>query len=169
MLKELLLKQQETREVLDEKLIQLKKQEEVIQNKKDRIYKKLAENSIRGVVLKPLAKAICERMNIKYYEFYGPFGLNAEISIYFSNYSEKESRSKKMGINQEIDIVHVTTYSLLELEIREDGIYYWDGVTQTNKYEQGSIGYYNNFNHVKKPLPNDLEDIIKVLRYKERK
>lgn len=163
MLNELLTKRKETGQALQNKLEQLKKQEETIKQRKEVIRCKIYKNSMFNTVYRPLAKAICERLNIKYFELYGPFGLNQETSIYFSNHSRKESRSRKLGIEASIDITHVKTYSLLDLETREDGIYYWDGVTKVNDYEKGSIGYYNGLNKVKKPLPNDLEDIIKVL------
>ena len=43
-----------------------------------------APNWINNLV-KPLAKEIKKRLGMKAYDIYGPFGLDCEVSIYFSN------------------------------------------------------------------------------------
>ena len=119
------------------------------------------------LIYNPLAEAICQKMGIKYYSIYGPFGLDSETSIFFSNVSQKPSKSEKLGLCRPIDICNVDTYGLYDLVTRgkdEMEIHYATG-EETNEFSKGSIGYLNGFNRVRKPLPDNLDDIVKVLRF----
>lgn len=132
---------------------------------------RLKDFTDKKLIYEPLAKAICQKMGIKYYAFYGPFGLDAETSIFFSNESEKPSKSEKFGLCRPIDICNVDTYGLYDLVTRgENGmeIHYATG-EETNEFAKGSIGYYNGFNRIRKPLPDNLDEIIKVLRFSPAK
>lgn len=123
------------------------------------------------LIYKPLAEAICQKMNIKYYEIYGPFGLDHETSIFFSNESKKPSKSEKFGLCRPIDICNVDTYGLYDLVTRgenETEVHYATG-EETNEFPKDSIGYLNGFNRVRKPLPDSLDEIIKVLRFSPAK
>ena len=125
----------------------------------------------KKLIYKPLAEAICQKMNIKYYEIYGPFGLDNETSIFFSNVSQKPSKSEKLGLCRPIDICNVDTYGLYDLVTRgknEMEIHYATG-EETNEFAKDSIGYLNGFNRVRKPLPDSLDEIIKVLRFSPAK
>ena len=141
---------------------------EQLENKIDHLQTKInklekIDTSFHALIYTPLAKAICEKMNIKYYSIYGPFGLNAELSIYFSNYPVKESKSNKIGIETNIEITKVETYSL-DMIINYNKIWYWNG-QMTNDYPKNSIGYYNGFNKVRVELPNTIDEIVKILQY----
>lgn len=123
------------------------------------------------LIYKPLAEAICQKMGIKYYQIYGPFGLDCETSIFFSNESEKPSKSEKFGICRPIDICNVDTYGLYDLVVRGENqmeIHYATG-EETNEFAKDSIGYLNGFNRVRKLLPDNLDEIIKVLRFSPAK
>ena len=123
------------------------------------------------LIYKPLAEAICQKMGIKYYEIYGPFGLDCETSIFFSNESKKPSKSEKLGLCRPIDICNVDTYGLYDLVTRGDNeteVHYATG-EETNEFTKDSIGYLNGFNRVRKPLPDNLDEIIQVLRFNPMK
>ena len=106
------------------------------------------------LIYKPLAEAICKKMGIKYYTIYGPFGLDNETSIFFSNVSQKPSKSEKLGLCRPINICNVDTYGLYDLVTRGE-----------NEMEI----HYATGEGVRKPLPDNLDDIIKVLRFSPAK
>ena len=143
----------------------LENQKHIIEEKLEKLWK--VNKSDIKLIYTPLAKAICEKMNLKFYEFYGPFGLNQETSIYFSNYSTKKTKSNKIGICAPIAICEVDTYSL-DLVRNDDTVDYWTG-EQTNEFAKGTLGYYNGFNKVREPLPDSLDEIVKLLRYSKGK
>lgn len=62
------------------------KQEDIIERAQNklRIIKDKAPSWINNL-LKPLAKEIKKRLKMKAYEIYGPFGLDCETFVYFSN------------------------------------------------------------------------------------
>lgn len=158
----------------------------VLEEKKRKVEEQIKKlkwvNRIDGFLI-PLAKEICERAKIKYFEIYGPFGLESETSIYFSNQAEKESKSEKYGIETTINICNVETWSLMtrlsELDILEQdepGTYnfykhildinlrYYSGKS-TNDFKEGTIGYYNGLNDIYLNAPQDIDEIIKILRH----
>ena len=115
-------------------------------------------------ILIPLATEICKRKGFKHFEIYGPFGLTCETSIYFSNIPHTETDK----MQTKIDICKVDTWgiTLTPTNKCESEYEYWTG-EQTNDYQQGSIGWLNGMNNVYKPLPNDIDEIIKLLRFSE--
>lgn len=137
--------------------------QKAIKDKIARLQKKLEKHAktypyMVQEVLVPLAKEIKSRCGFKAYEFYGPFGIENEISIYFSN----------NGVDGDIKICEVETWCL---ELRPhygehdlDGFTYWNGET-VNRFAPGTIGELNGLNKVYVQLPNDIDEIIKSLRH----
>jgi len=110
-------------------------------------------------VLVPLANEIKSRTGLKYFEIYGPFGVEGETTIYFSNH----------GRDGDIKICEVETYHItIEYSYNEnnelDHLVYWTGET-TNRFPKGTIGELNGLNNVYAPLPTDIDEIIKLLRH----
>ena len=113
-------------------------------------------NWIENLIV-PLAKEIKQRLrdkglDIKAYEIYGPFGMQNEISIYFSNH----------GKDGNIEITKVKTLSItIRPQWRHNENY-----TKATGFELSYCtslsdnGYYKDF----APLPNDIDEIIKRLR-----
>lgn len=169
MLNELIIKAREAQQRRWEKIHKLEEKKEAIELKINNEWRKNFGDI--KLIYEPLAEAICQKMGVKYYEIYGPFGLDNETSIYFSNESKKPSKSKKLGLRRPIDICNVDTYGLYDLVTRgKNGmeIHYATG-EETNEFEKGSIGYYNGFNRIRKPLSDNLDEIIKVLRFSPAK
>ena len=111
-------------------------------------------------VLVPLAVAIASELGGLPYEFYGPFGLSCETSVYFFPTDGH-------------DITKDETYSLTVYpEYREGGYGYVNGFylaydtgRRLDTYRPGSIGDLNNFNNVKEELPDSLEEIVALLKH----
>lgn len=126
---------------------------EYYENKLEK-HKKKYLNWIDGIVI-PLAKELSKRFNLSY-EIYGPFGLCCETSIYL-----KEDKNKS--------ITEQTTFSITvepkDLSIGE--LVYRTG-ERTNKYPQGSIGELNGFDCITKPMPDTIDEIIKLMHKSER-
>lgn len=107
-------------------------------------------NWVDGIV-KPLAEKIAKRFNL-YYDIYGPFGLDCQTSIYWSDKPEFDiCKDRKIKIT-----LYPRNYGKGQID-------YWTG-EETNQYPKGSIGELNGFNYVKASLPLDIKEIIKLLR-----
>lgn len=108
----------------------------------------------------PLAKELKERLGLKAYDIYGPFGIECETSMYLSDY----------GKDKDIEITKVNTFSLTvrpHWEGNNFSLTYRTGQT-TNEYAKGTIGYLNGLNDIYAPLPNTIEEIIKLLKFNEK-
>ena len=169
MLNELIINARNKQKTHWDKIHKLEEKKEIIENKIKKEWRK--DFSDIKLIYKPLAEAICQKMGIKYYEIYGPFGLDCETSIFFSNESKKPSKSNKFGLCKPIDICEADTYGLYDLVTKGENemeIRYATG-EETNEFPKGSIGYLNGFNRVRKPLPDSLDEIIKILRFSPAK
>ena len=129
---------------IDEKIIQKKQQIERLEKKRNKVYYSF---SWHEDVVKRLMKDLEEKTGLTG-EIYGPFGMRAATSIYLRKDMTK-------GICEQ------TTLSI-ELEEREDGTYYYTG-KNTKNYPSGSIGEINGMNHIMAPLPETIDEIVKVL------
>lgn len=120
--------------------------------------KELEKNYISWVDgwLIPLGKEIMKRTGFKYYEIYGPFGLNCQTTIYFSN--ERKGKSDRRKGESNIDICNVETWGLT---VRYGRVY--ETSEKTGEYQKGSIGDLNGFDIVCKAIPDDINSIIKLL------
>lgn len=115
---------------------------------------KLNNNSPSWVknILVPLAKEIKKRLkakglDIKAYDIYGPFGCACETSIYFSSH----------GKDGHIEITKVKTLSVtIRPQWKHNETY-----TRATGFE---LTYWVNALVGFKPLPYDIDGIIKILR-----
>ncbi len=114
-------------------------------NKYEKIYIKAAKKSGHAswldTAITPLAVDL-EEATGKPVEISGPFGLRAEVWV-------------KVGE----DFIRLTP------EFPEGGfkLYYDTGET-TSTFQPGTLGDFNGMNNVSAPLPDTLEEIIKLLR-----
>lgn len=106
-------------------------------------------------VLKPLADTISRNLGNLPYEFYGPFGLTSETSVYFFPGEGRDiTKDESFGI----DVVPA-------FESEELGgfhLLYWTGET-TEEYRRGSIGWMNGMNKVRKELPDSIDEIMPLI------
>ena len=124
------------------------------------------ENSYVGWIdgiLIPLTKELMKRKGLKYFEIYGPFGLQCETSIYMSNERTGPSRKGSRG-ESDIAICDVDTWSL---KVHPD-MKYRTGKT-ISRYPKGSIGELNGGNDIYEDLPDDIDEIVKLLEFSKGK
>ena len=129
---------------IDERIEQREQQIKRLEKKRKKVYYSF---SWRDDVVVRLMKDLEEKTGLTG-EIYGPYGLRAATSIYL-----REDMTK--GICEQ------TTLSI-ELEEREDGTYYHTG-KYSNQFASGTIGEINGMNHIMAPLPETIDEIVKVL------
>lgn len=136
------------------------KEERLIEMHKKRLNKLESTGGWIEHVLRPLSDRISKRLGGMPYEIYGPFGLGCETSVYFF-------ASGKIG-----DICKDETYGITVHPQSRDGFGTWEerfyltyntGET-CNNYQPGTIGYLNGFNNVEAPLPDDLDEIMEIVK-----
>lgn len=122
------------------------KLENTISRAEERL-KRLNKNSPSWVrnLLVPLAKEIKKRLNMKAYDIYGPFGCECETTIYWSN-EGKDGNIK-----------------ICEVETKQLQVYpHWK--TDENFNTVGfELEYYELVSRTRKPLPHDINEIIKLI------
>lgn len=92
-----------------------------------------------------LANDLSEATGLKY-NISGPFGLRAEVYI-------------SLGPEEKEKFIVVTP------EFPDSGLkLYYDTGVMTKDYQPNTLGDYNGMNNVREPLPDTLEEIVKVLR-----
>ncbi len=114
-------------------------------NKYEKIYIKAAEKTGHASWLDTAIASLAvdlEEATGKPVEISGPYGLRAEVWV-------------KVGG----DFIRLTP------EFPDGGFkLYYDTGEATNTYQPGTLGYFNGMNNVSVPLPDTLEEIIKLLR-----
>ena len=126
--------------------------------------KKLKSPSWVRNILVPLAKELKDRLGLKAYEIYGPFGTECATSIYLSNYGKdgniEITKAETWSITVRLQWGHNETYT----QTTGFEITYRTGET-TNRYAPGTVGYYNGLNDIYAPLPNTIDEILKLLEH----
>lgn len=100
-----------------------------------RVLKDKAPSWINNL-LKPLAKEIKKRLNMKAYDIYGPFGLDCQTSVYFSNHG-KDGHIEATKVNA----LRLTVYPSLK----------------NNEFDLAC-------EDMTTPLPRTIDEIIKLLK-----
>lgn len=103
-----------------------------------------------SAIIEPLAKKLSEHFGMPY-EIYGPFGLEAETSIYL-----------RKNMDESISDQPTISITLRPTEKSETKLLYDTG-ERTNQYARGSIGWLNNMNAVCLPLPMEFKEILKLV------
>lgn len=70
------------------------------------------------------------------------------------------------GLRAEVMIEVGKSYLLITPEFPDGNLrLYYDTWETTNDYPKESLGSWNNIHHVRAPLPDSMEDIVKLLRH----
>ncbi len=134
----------------------------------NRLEKKQHEDNWINSLLHPLAATLTPLLNCERYKIYGPFGLRASTTICFL----------KQGTDDTTYVLSLT----MRTEYNDDARYkerycpastkgiclYYDTFKRTNEYPQGSIGELNGYNNIEEPLPDDFQEIVKILKQQEK-
>lgn len=113
--------------------------------------KKLKWVSWVDVIVGGFAKEICDRFDL-HYDIYGPFGMSCRTSVYFC-------KKEKFNICED-QVIKIT---IVPQNLVSGLLCYETGET-TNEYQKGSIGEMNGYNNVIAELPNDINEIIMLLK-----
>ena len=117
----------------------------------------------------PLAEILTPLLECETYEILGPFGLRAETSIWFK---KKDSTAKycdyslTLTVHNEWDKDNYYKGQYCMSTMKSVHLRY-DTYERDNTYQHGSIGALNGFNKIEAPLPESIDDIVKLI--KERK
>ena len=114
----------------------------------------------------PLAEILTPLLECESYEILGPFGLRAETSIWFK---KKDSTAKYCDYS-----LTLTVHNEWETDNHYKGQYCmntmksvhlrYDTYERDNSYERGSIGELNGFNKIEAPLPESIDEIVKIIK-----
>lgn len=144
------------------------KSKERIENKIDKLESQLKELDHNKKTwcdwVRDLALELMKETGMKYYQIYGPFGMNCETSIYLSNKRKGPEKHWKWNDESDIEICKVKT---LRITLRPDWTY--DSGKRTNRYAPMTIGDLNGENKVFEPLPNEIKDIVRIMKRQNRK
>ena len=114
----------------------------------------------------PLAEILTPLLECESYEILGPFGLRAETSIWFK---KKDSTAKccdyslSLTIHNEWETDHnykerYCMGAMKSVQLR------YDTYQRDNSYAHGSIGELNGFNKIEAPLPESIDEIVKIIK-----
>ena len=114
----------------------------------------------------PLAEILTPLLECESYEILGPFGLRGETSIWFK---KKDSTAKYCDYS-----LTLTVHNEWETDNHYKGQYCmntmksvhlrYDTYERDNSYERGSIGELNGFNKIEAPLPESIDEIVKIIK-----
>ena len=114
----------------------------------------------------PLAEILTPLLECESYEILSPFGLRAETSIWFK---KKDSTAKYCDYS-----LTLTVHNEWETDNHYKGQYCmntmksvhlrYDTYERDNSYERGSIGELNGFNKIEAPLPESIDEIVKIIK-----
>ncbi len=156
------------RRAVAEKICDKERSIERLQRQIEKLEKSQYEDNWMTTLLHPLAAALTPLLECERYKIYGPFGLRASTSICFM----------KQGSDETGYILSLT----MRTDYNEDALYkdrycpattksvqlFYDTFKRTKQYPEGSIGELNGFNNIEAPLPDDLQDIVKILKQQEK-
>lgn len=154
-----LAKEQEERRI-NEKIVERELQIKRLEKKKGKI-----GGWIDNLVI-PLAMILMPLLDCETYEILGPFGLRGETSIWFKKpNSTAQYCDYRLCLTVETKYDKNYTYKgeycspvMSEVFLR------YDTGVRVNEYQEGSIGYLNGYNNVEAPLPNSIDEIIKIIK-----
>ena len=128
-------------------------------------HKRYSDGWVKCLV-EPLAKVLTPLLGCEKYEIYGPFGLRAYVSIHFEKPNAKneyDCYSLSLTCSCEYNDDNNYKGEYCSSSMKSVSLNYDTG-KRTQEYPQGSIGWLNGFDVIEKPLPNDINEIIKIIK-----
>ena len=114
----------------------------------------------------PLAKILMPLLECESYEILGPFGLRGETSIWFKKpNSTAQYCDYRLCLTVETKYDKNYTYKGSYCSPVMNEVYLsYDTGKRNNEYQEGSIGYLNGYNNVEAPLPESIDEIVKIIK-----
>jgi DNA repair exonuclease SbcCD ATPase subunit len=145
-------KRKELEEKIEKKESQVNKLKNDIEKLEQR-KRKLEHPSWIEYLVKPLAKELSKKLNMPY-EIYGPFGLRAEITIYFK-------KDKNKSITEQL----VKRLTIIPMDLSKAELGYETGrKIEGFRCHPNSIAALNGFDNEVLPLPDDIEEILQLIQ-----
>ena len=132
----------------------------------NRIEQKKKYTSWFDYKLHPMSKALTPMLDCVEYEILGPFGLRNEACIRF----KKKAGNAKYGdyclrVTLHCDYNDDSLYKGEYLSrTKKNVVLKYDTGARDNSYEPNSLGELNGFNKIEAVLPDDLNEIVKIIR-----
>lgn len=131
-----------------------------------RLEKKMKYTSWLDYILHPMAKALTPMLNCTEYEILGPFGIKGETSIWFKKKdSNAEYCDYSLTVTLHCDYNDDSTYKGVYIHHSTKSVTLkYDTGARDNSYQPNSLGELNGFNKIEAVLPDDLNEIVKIIR-----
>lgn len=152
-MKENYLKQTQDYKMTTKKLYaELTNAERIIERNKKALNQLVFPSWVDSLV-KPIGEYFTKELDLDY-EIYGPFGMRAQVTIYW-----------RKDMDKSITEQPVKSLSLVPGDLSKGELFYETGKEKNNHgYEKGSIGYLNGFHKDTKLLPNSIDEIKKLIK-----
>ena len=153
-----------TNEKICEKELSILRLEKQIRN----LNKKISKIYWVDNIAKPLAEVLTPLLECEDYKIYGPFGLRAEITIFFrKSETPKKDSDYSLSLTVRFDYNDDSNYKgrYCSASVKSVGLYYNTGKKAFN-YPEGSIGALNGMDYIEEPLPVEIDKIIKIIKEK---
>ena len=154
-----LAKSQEERRI-NERIIDRELQIARLEKKKDKL------GGWHANLVIPLAKVLTPLLGCDTYKILGPFGLRCETSIWFKKNGSTAKYcdySLSVTIHHEFEDNHEYKKHYCSAAMKSVYLRY-DTYKRDNSYERGSIGELNGFNKIEAPLPESIDEIVKLIK-----
>ena len=131
-----------------------------------KVYLSFMKENTKTHYLSDLIEDVCETIkkyvlkNYKEYievEYMGPFGLGCEWVIKFIKPGNEKDR-----------ISFHTDFTKNEKGERNGFCMMYPTGEKTNEFKPGTIGYVNGFNNIREKLPMDIDEIMKIVKEKNK-
>lgn len=134
----------EEKRQIDIRIAQRQAQIERLEAKRERI------GGWHETLVHPLAKTLTPLLGCDTYEIFGPFGLRGETSVRF----KKNNSTARFG-----------DYSLSVTLHHEESVHLrYDTYERDTSYRRGSLGELNGYNKIEAPLPETINELVKIIK-----
>ncbi|MCP3660189.1 MAG: hypothetical protein GY830_07760 [Bacteroidetes bacterium] len=151
-------------ETASKQVTQLSKKLEKAKNKV-KVYEKEASSfkyiSWVDAIIKPIAEEMNKKLENRYYDILGPFGLSAETSIHF--YKNGVDKDEKFEGDNCLSI------SFRPISLKKGIIHVVDYLINTKQYEKNTTGELNGFNYLDTPIKGGIDWLLAFMNNQEKK
>lgn len=145
---------------IDEKIIDRERQIARLEKKKEKL------GGWHANLVIPLAEILTPLLGCDKYEILGPFGLRCETSIWFKkNGSTAKYCDYSLSVTVHHEFEDNREYKKRYCSPPMNKVFLrYDTYKRDESYENGSIGALNGFNKIEAPLPDSIEEIVKIIK-----
>ena len=145
---------------INEKIIDRERQIARLEKKKEKL------GGWHANLVIPLAEILTPLLECDKYEILGPFGLRCETSIWFKKNGSTAKHcdySLSVTVHHEFENNHEYKKHYCSAAMKTVYLQY-DTYKRNNNYCDGSIGALNGYNKIEAPLPDSIDEIVKIIK-----